>query len=99
MTKPALTSSAAVLLVKDVVAAAGHYRDKLVSSTTASFGEPPSFCILRRSDCYPMPKKRSTPSRSFRTGRLPTGCRELGIQDLGGYDIGFRQIVRRATDD
>lgn len=52
-----LTSSAAVLLVKDVLAAANHYRDKLGFAYQGFFGEPPSFCILHRGDCYLMLKQ------------------------------------------
>lgn len=47
--KPAhLTSSAPVLLVRDVVAAANHYRDALGFTFDRFWGEPPSFVILRR---------------------------------------------------
>ncbi len=42
------TGSAAVLLVKDVVAAANYYRDKLGFSYTRFWGEPPNFVILER---------------------------------------------------
>ena len=54
MTMPRLTSSAAVLLVKDVVAAANHYRDKLGFAYDCFYGEPPSYCILQRDGCYLM---------------------------------------------
>jgi predicted enzyme related to lactoylglutathione lyase len=43
-----LTASAAVLLVKDVVVAANHYRDKMGFQYEQSMGEPPSFVILNR---------------------------------------------------
>jgi uncharacterized glyoxalase superfamily protein PhnB len=43
-----LTASAAVLLVKDVVAAANHYRDKMGFDYKRLWGEPPSFVILNR---------------------------------------------------
>lgn len=43
-----LTGSAAVLLVKDVVAGANYYRDKLGFSYDRLWGEPPNFVILRR---------------------------------------------------
>ena len=61
MAKPALTSSAAVLLVKDVVAAADHYRDKLGFAYDGFHGEPPSFCILRRDGYYLMLKHADDP--------------------------------------
>ena len=43
-----LTSSAPVLLVRDVVAAANHYRDALGFAYDRFWGEPPDFVILRR---------------------------------------------------
>src|SRR5688572_18652600 len=43
-----LTSSAPVLLVRDVVAAANHYRDALGFAYDRFWGEPPNFVILRR---------------------------------------------------
>ena len=129
MAKPALTSSAAVLLVKDVVAAAEHYRDKLGFAYDGIHGEPPSFCILRRDGCYLMLQQADDPKhvvphwtvsdkmwnvyfwvtdadalcREFkdRGGTIdygpcdqPYGCREFGIQDLDGYDIGFGQVMQ-----
>ena len=60
--KPAFTSSAAVLLVRDVVAAAEHYRDKLGFAFTGFFGEPPSFCILQRDACHLMLKQADDPA-------------------------------------
>jgi catechol 2,3-dioxygenase-like lactoylglutathione lyase family enzyme len=43
-----LTSVAPVLLVRDVVAAAEHYRDRLGFHYTRFWGEPPDFVILDR---------------------------------------------------
>lgn len=48
MKKTILVSSAPVLLVRDVVAAAGHYRDALGFSYSRFWGEPPKFVILER---------------------------------------------------
>ena len=56
-----LTSSAAVLLVKDIFAAADHYRDALGFAYDGLFGEPPSFCILHRDGCYLMLKQADDP--------------------------------------
>jgi uncharacterized glyoxalase superfamily protein PhnB len=63
MTMPKLTSSAAVLLVKDIFAAADHYRDKLGFAYNGFFGEPPSFCILHRDECYLMLKQAADPKQ------------------------------------
>ena len=43
-----LTGTAPVLLVRNVVAAANHYRDVLGFSYDQFFGDPPSFVILTR---------------------------------------------------
>jgi uncharacterized glyoxalase superfamily protein PhnB len=43
-----LTGSAPVLLVRDVVKSANHYRDALGFSYERFWHEPPSFVILRR---------------------------------------------------
>jgi len=43
-----LTGHAPILLVRDVVAAANHYRDRLGFSYDRLWGEPPDFCILNR---------------------------------------------------
>ncbi len=61
MSSPRLTSSAAVLLVKDVHAAAVHYRDKLGFAYDQFYGEQPSFCILRRDGCHLMLKQADDP--------------------------------------
>ena len=48
MKTPHLTSSAPVLLVRDVVAAANYYRDALGFSYERFWGHGPDFVILRR---------------------------------------------------
>jgi hypothetical protein len=126
--KSRLTASAPVLLVKDVVAAANHYRDALGFGYDRFYGEPPGFVILGRDGMYLMLKQvtdqklivpfwtvseglwnayfwvsdiESLHAEFVRRGAKidygpcdqPYGCREFGIQDLDGYDIGFGQIV------
>src|SRR4051812_21491171 len=49
-----LTSSAPVLLVRDVVAAANHYQDALGFTFDRFWGEPPNFVILRRDNLHVM---------------------------------------------
>ena len=56
-----LRSSAAVLLVRDVVVAANHYRDALGFGYEEFFGEPASFVILHRDGCYLMLKQAEKP--------------------------------------
>lgn len=49
-----LTSSAPVLLTRDVVAAANYYRDALGFTYERFWGEPPNFVILRRDNLHVM---------------------------------------------
>jgi len=49
-----LTSSAPVLLVREVVAAANYYRDTLGFTYDRFWGEPPDFVILRRDGLHLM---------------------------------------------
>ena len=125
---PRLSASAAVLLVRDVVAAANHYRDALGFTYDRFWGEPPAFVILHRDGCYLMLKQAEKPEHVVphwtvsdklwnvyfcvknvdalhaefvpRGARIdygpciqPHGCREFGIQDLDGYDIGFGEVI------
>lgn len=48
MKKSQLVASAAVLLVRDVVAAANYYREALGFTYTRFWGQPPNFVILQR---------------------------------------------------
>ena len=62
MSTPAkLTASAPVLLVKDVVIAANHYRDTMGFGYDRFWGEPPSFVILHRDGMYVMLKQADDP--------------------------------------
>ena len=49
-----LTGSAPILLVKDVVAAANYWRDRVGFSYERFWGDPPGFCILNRDGCHLM---------------------------------------------
>jgi uncharacterized glyoxalase superfamily protein PhnB len=49
-----LTSSAPVLLVREVVAAANYYRDALGFAYERFWGEPPDFVILKRDGLHVM---------------------------------------------
>ncbi len=46
--KTKIIGSASILLVKDVVASANYYRDKIGFTYDQFWGEPPCFCILNR---------------------------------------------------
>ena len=48
MAKPGIVGSAPILLVKDVIASANYYRDKVGFAYEQFWGEPPCFCILWR---------------------------------------------------
>src|SRR5271163_4736462 len=51
------TGSAPVIFVRDVHAAAEHYRDAMGFSFGKIWGEPPSFAILKRDNMYVMIKQ------------------------------------------
>ena len=61
MTQPKLIASAPVLFVKDIVAAANYYRDKMGFAYDRFWGEPPSFVILGRDRMYVMLKQAADP--------------------------------------
>lgn len=52
-----LIGSAAILLVRDVVAAAHHYRDAMGFSYPKFYGDPPGFVILERDHMFLMLKR------------------------------------------
>ena len=58
---PRLTASAPVLLVKDVRAAANHYRDAMGFGYDRFWGDPPSFVILKRDGMFIMLKQAENP--------------------------------------
>jgi len=124
-----LTASAPVLLVRDVVSAASHYRDALGFTYERFWGDPPSFVILHRDGMYVMLKQAEDPQHVVPHGIVSDklwniyfwvsdvdalhtelvqrgaridyglcdqsyGCREFGVQDLDGHDIGFGQPTR-----
>lgn len=122
-----LLSSAPVFLVRDVVAAANHYRDAMGFGYERFWGDPPDFVILHRDGMYlmlqkaplaapPLPAKSDNPWSAYfwvddadalfeefvaKGARIdygpcdqPYGCREFGIQDLDGHDVGFGQVVK-----
>jgi hypothetical protein len=74
---PKLTGSAAVLLVRDVVAGANHYRDVMGFDYKRFFGEPPGFVILWRDDMYLMLKQADT--------KLAVPHRSVGVESCDVY--------------
>ena len=131
---PRLIVSSAVLLVRDVVAAANHYRDAMGFGYERFYGDPPSYVILHRDGCYLSLKQAEKAEHVVphwtvsdklwnvyfwvaqvdalheefvrRGARIdyglcdqPYGCREFGIQDLDGHDIGFGQLMTEARAD
>jgi predicted enzyme related to lactoylglutathione lyase len=51
---PRILAHSGVLVVRDVMRAAGHWRDVLGFSIDNTFGEPPTFAILKRDGAYIM---------------------------------------------
>ena len=64
MTKAKVTSSAPVLLVKDLVESAAYWRDKLGFSEQSLFGEPPHFAIVTR-DTFAVMLAQVQPEQTF----------------------------------
>lgn len=54
MKKPKIVGSAPILLVRDVVASANYYRDKVGFNYEQFWGEPPRFCVLSRDNFHLM---------------------------------------------
>lgn len=129
-----LTSSAPVFLVRDVVAAANHYRDAMGFHYERFWGDPPGFVILHRDGMYLMLKQAEDPAHVvphwtvsdklwnayfwvddadalhaefLKNGATidygpcdqPYGCREFGIQDLDGHDVGFGHVVKPVREE
>ncbi len=125
-TRAKLVASAPVLFVRDIHAAAAHYRDAMGFHYDKIWGDPPGFVILARDSMHVMLKQVGdarhiiprwtvspglwdmyfwvddvTALHSEFLGRgakidydvceQPYGCREFGIQDIDGHDIGFGQ--------
>ena len=90
-----LTGSAAVLLVRDVVAGANHYRDVMGFDHGRFYGEPPGFVILWRDDLYLMLKQADA--------RLAVPHRSVGVESCDVYfwtsdvDALHAEFVRRAA--
>ena len=64
-----IVSSASVLLVKDVVASANYYRDKVGFQYDKFFGDPPGFCVLYRDGFCLMLKQVDAAKLSYRTAK------------------------------
>ena len=62
MSDAEIVGSAPILLVKDVVASANYYRDKVGFSYERFWGDPPYFCILWRGDFALMLNQVEDPS-------------------------------------
>jgi hypothetical protein len=73
-----LIASAAVLRVRNVVAAANHYRDTMGLGYDRFYGEPPVFGIVGRDDMYLMLKQVDD-------ARLVTPHRKAGIDSCDVY--------------
>ena len=62
MSDSEVIGTAAILLVKDVVASANYYRDRVGFTYERFWGEPPGFCILWRDDCHLMLRQVEDPT-------------------------------------
>ena len=62
MKQAKIVGSAPILLVRDVVASANYYRDKVGFSYHRFWGEPPCFCILWRDSFHLMLSEVAEPA-------------------------------------
>jgi predicted lactoylglutathione lyase len=66
MSKAKITSSAPVLLVKDLPESAAYWRDKLGFTDQKIYGEPPHFAMVRR-DNFTVMLAQIHPGKTFTT--------------------------------
>jgi len=123
-----ITASAPVLLVADVLKSAAYYCDCVGFVDPDFYGDPPSFCILRRDRHFLMLGQVDKPESIVPHWKIrdktwnayfwvegvealyeelksksaiidyelcvqPYGCKEFGIRDLDGHDIGFGEVL------
>jgi hypothetical protein len=91
-----LIASAPVLRVRNVVAAANHYRDAMGFDYDRFYGEPPVFVIVGRDDMYLMLKQVADAS-------IISPHRAVGVESCDVYfwtsdvDTLHAEFVRRGT--
>jgi uncharacterized glyoxalase superfamily protein PhnB len=95
-TTPKLTGSAPVLLVKDVVAAANHYRDAMGFSYDRFWGEPPTFVMLKRDGLVVMLNQATDPKHVVPNWTLFHNLWDIYFW-VKGVDALHEEFVRRGA--
>ncbi|HUG11439.1 MAG TPA: VOC family protein [Opitutaceae bacterium] len=95
-TTPKLTASAPVLLVKDVVAAANHYRDAMGFSYDRFWGEPPAFVMLKRDGLIVMLNQADDPKHVVPNWTLSHNLWDIYFW-VKGVDALHDEFVRRGA--
>lgn len=67
---PKLTAVAPIFIVKDVVASANYWRDKLGFNYDQFFGEPPAFCMADRDGLTVMLQQRENSDAETRYWKI-----------------------------
>jgi uncharacterized glyoxalase superfamily protein PhnB len=93
---PKLTGSAPVLLVKDVVAAANHYRDAMGFSYDRFWGEPPTFVMLKRDGLVVMLNQATDPKHVVPNWTLFHNLWDIYFW-VKGVDALHEEFVRRGA--
>ena len=93
---PKLTASSAVLLVRDVVKAADHYRDAMGFEYERFWGEPPSFVILHRDGMYLMLKQAEEPQHVVPHWTVSDKLWNVYFW-VSGIDALYAEFVRRGA--
>jgi hypothetical protein len=91
-----LTASSAVLLVRDVVKAANHYRDAMGFAYERFWGEPPSFVILYRDGMYLMLKEVDDPKHVVPHWTVSDKLWDAYFW-VSGVDALYAEFVRRGA--
>jgi uncharacterized glyoxalase superfamily protein PhnB len=95
-TTPKLTGSAPVLLVKDVVAAANHYRETMGFSYDRFWGEPPTFVMLKRDGLVVMLNQATDPKHVVPNWTLFHNLWDIYFW-VKGVDALHEEFVRRGA--
>jgi hypothetical protein len=96
---PRLMASAPVLLVKNLVQSAHHYRDAMGFTFPKFWGDPPSFVILRRDGMYLMLKQADDPAHvlCYWTVSKGLGTSISGYRTRPRFTLSSSVTARRST--
>jgi hypothetical protein len=91
-----LTHVAPILLVRDVRAAAEHYRDKMDFTLGTLFGDPPSFTIISRDNLHVMLKQVADPAQIVPRRNVAPGLWDMYFW-VNDVEALYRDFVARGA--